>query len=143
MATYVLVYTIPKFAFLKQTLYTGYPQKQHTAAIQNFIQSSCMGSVRGLPYLFEGHNGEALSQRGSQWVIAQAVKKAGILKEASLHTLRHTYATHLLEQGVNILTIKALLGHAHIETTMVYLHLARPSANLAFSPMDTLYKQAK
>jgi site-specific recombinase XerD len=94
-------------------------------------------------YLFEGHNGEALSQRGSQWVIAQAVKKAGILKEASMHTLRHTYATHLLEQGVNILTIKALLGHAHIETTMVYLHLARPSANLAFSPMDTLYKQAK
>jgi site-specific recombinase XerD len=94
-------------------------------------------------YLFEGHNGEALSQRGSQWVIAQAVKKAGILKEASLHTLRHTYATHLLEQGVNILTIKALLGHAHIETTMVYLHLARPSADLAFSPMDTLYQQTK
>lgn len=94
-------------------------------------------------YLFEGVNGEALSQRGAQWVIAQAVKKAGLLKEVSLHTLRHSYATHLLEQGVNILTIKALLGHAHIETTMVYLHLARPTEHLAFSPLDTLYKQAR
>lgn len=94
-------------------------------------------------YLFEGVNGGALSQRGAQWVIAQAVKKAGLIKEVSLHSLRHSYATHLLEQGVSILTIKALLGHAHIETTMVYLHLARPSEHLAFSPLDTLYKQAR
>ena len=90
-------------------------------------------------YLFEGNDGNAYSQRGAQWAIAQAVKRAGILKEVSLHTLRHTYATHLLEQGVNILTIKELLGHAHIDTTMVYLHLARTTAVVAFSPMDTLY----
>jgi len=94
-------------------------------------------------FLFEGNNGEAYSQRGAQWAISQAVKKAGIVKEVSLHTLRHTYATHLLEQGINILAIKELLGHAHIETTMVYLHLAQPSANVAFSPMDTLYNPAK
>jgi integrase/recombinase XerD len=87
-------------------------------------------------YLFEGHDGNLYSQRGAQWAISQAVKKAGIAKEVSLHTLRHTYATHLLEQGLNILTI-------HIETTMIYLHLARPSANLAFSPIDTLYNQPK
>lgn len=79
-------------------------------------------------YLFEGNDGAAYSQRGAQWAISQAVKRAGIAKEVSLHTLRHTYATHLLEQGVNILTIKELLGHAHIDTTMIYLHLARPSA---------------
>jgi integrase/recombinase XerD len=94
-------------------------------------------------YLFEGHDGNVYSQRGAQWAISQAVKKAGIAKEVSLHTLRHTYATHLLEQGLNILTIKELLGHAHIETTMIYLHLARTCANLAFSPMDTLYSKAK
>lgn len=94
-------------------------------------------------FLFEGNNGEAYSQRGAQWAITQAVKKSGIVKEVTLHTLRHTYATHLLEQGVNILTIKELLGHAHIDTTMVYLHLARPSVMLAFSPMDTLYVKAK
>ena len=94
-------------------------------------------------YLFEGNDGQAYSQRGAQWAISQAVKKAGIVKEVSLHTLRHTYATHLLEQGVNILTIKELLGHAHIDTTMIYLHLARPSALVAFSPMDTLYNHCK
>jgi len=94
-------------------------------------------------YLFEGNDGEAYSQRGAQWAISQAVKKAGVVKEVSLHTLRHTYATHLLEQGINILAIKELLGHARIETTMVYLHLARPCAVVAFSPMDTLYNRCK
>jgi integrase/recombinase XerD len=93
-------------------------------------------------FLFEGQNGEAFSQRGAQWVMSEAVKKAGIVKQdVSLHTLRHTYATHLLEQGLNILTIKELLGHAHINTTMVYLHLATPAMHQAFSPLDTLYKQ--
>lgn len=94
-------------------------------------------------YLFEGNNGQAYSQRGAQWALSEAVKKSGIFKDVTLHTLRHTYATHLLEQGVNILTIKELLGHAHIDTTMVYLHLAKPSAVVAFSPMDTLYPAAK
>jgi integrase/recombinase XerD len=70
-------------------------------------------------YLFEGNDGDAMSQRGTQWVVYQAVKRAGIRKEVHTHTLRHSYATHLLEQGVNILTIQQLLGHAHIETTMV------------------------
>jgi integrase/recombinase XerD len=94
-------------------------------------------------FLFEGHNGNAFSQRGTQWVVSQAVKKAGVVKDVCVHTLRHTYATHLLEQGVNILTIKDLLGHAHIETTMIYLHLARVPAVVAFSPMDTLYNRCK
>jgi site-specific recombinase XerD len=93
-------------------------------------------------YLFEGNKGEAMSQRGTQWVIYQAVKRAGIRKEVHTHTLRHSYATHLLEQGVNILTIKELLGHAHIETTMVYLHIAKPSPQTVFSPLDTLYNQS-
>ncbi|MGH2563183.1 MAG: tyrosine-type recombinase/integrase, partial [Ginsengibacter sp.] len=92
-------------------------------------------------YLFEGVDGHAMSQRGTQWVVYQAVKRAGIRKEVHTHTLRHSYATHLLEQGVNILTIKDLLGHAHIETTMVYLHIAKPSAQTVFSPLDTLYGQ--
>ena len=105
--------------------------------IKKYLQAE-----RPRTFLFEGHNGEVFSQRGAQWVMSQALKKASIVKEdVSLHTLRHTYATHLLEQGVNILTIKELLGHAHIDTTMIYLHLARPMLNMAFSPMDTLYNQ--
>jgi integrase/recombinase XerD len=92
-------------------------------------------------YLFEGSDGQGMSQRGTQWVVGEAVKRAGIRKEVHAHTLRHSYATHLLEQGVNILVIKELLGHAHIETTMVYLHIAKPSTQNVFSPLDTLYKQ--
>lgn len=92
-------------------------------------------------FLFEGVDGAAMSQRGTQWVVGEAVKRAGIRKEVHTHTLRHSYATHLLEQGVNILTIQDLLGHACIETTMVYLHIAKPSAQTVFSPLDTLYGQ--
>lgn len=92
-------------------------------------------------YLFEGNAGEAMSQRGTQWVVGEAVKRAGIRKEVHTHTLRHSYATHLLEQGVNILVIKELLGHSHIETTMVYLHIAKPDTQTVFSPLDTLYNQ--
>ncbi len=105
--------------------------------IKEYLQAE-----RPQTFLFEGHTGGAFSQRGAQWVMSQALKKTCIVKEdVSLHTLRHSYATHLLEQGVNILTIKELLGHAHIDTTMIYLHLARPMLNMAFSPMDTLYNQ--
>ena len=93
-------------------------------------------------YLFEGNDSEAMSQRGTQWVVGEAVKRAGIRKEIHTHTLRHSYATHLLEQGVNILIIKELLGHAHIETTMVYLHIAKPDTKNVFSPLDTLYEQS-
>jgi integrase/recombinase XerD len=56
-----------------------------------------------------------------------------------VHTLRHTYATHLLEDGLDIVSIKDLLGHSHIETTMIYLHVAQSGRKKPWSPMDTLY----
>jgi integrase/recombinase XerD len=79
------------------------------------------------------------SQRGVQWAVSEAARKAGITKDISTHTLRHTYATHLLEDGLDILTIKNLMGHVNIETTMIYLHVAQSGNNKAFSPLDTLY----
>lgn len=79
------------------------------------------------------------SQRGVQWAVKQAKKQAGILKEMTVHTLRHTYATHLLEDGLDIITIKDLLGHECIDTTMVYLHVAQSGRVKPFSPLDTLY----
>lgn len=54
-------------------------------------------------------------------------------KEVSTHTLRHSYATHLLEQGLDIVTIKELLEHAAVETTIAYLHIAKPCAKTAFT----------
>jgi site-specific recombinase XerD len=79
------------------------------------------------------------SQRGVQWAVNQARKEAGITKEMTVHTLRHTYATHLLEDGLDIITIKELLGHECIDTTMVYLHVAQSGRRKPFSPLDTLY----
>jgi integrase/recombinase XerD len=98
-------------------------------------------------YLFNGKpDGQAggdfdsrYSQRGVQWVVQQACKAAGVSKEVSVHTLRHTYATHLLEDGLDIVSIKELLGHERIETTMIYLHVAKNGRKAPFSPLDTLY----
>jgi integrase/recombinase XerD len=93
-------------------------------------------------FLFEGMNGQAIASRSVQSIMREALKKTTITKErVSLHTLRHSYATHLLEQGVNIIAIKQLLGHSHIETTMVYLHLTEPVFTQVVSPMDILYNQ--
>lgn len=93
-------------------------------------------------WLFNGKDADGrYSSKGLNWVMREALKKAGITKEVSLHTLRHSYATHLLEDGVNILLIKKLLGHAKIETTMIYLHVAQCPIASAHSPLDTLYPQ--
>lgn len=81
------------------------------------------------------------SVKGLSWVMREALKKTGIKKDVSLHSLRHSYATHLLEEGVSILAIKELLGHANITTTMIYLHVANPPATTVHSPLDTLYPE--
>jgi integrase/recombinase XerD len=79
------------------------------------------------------------SVRGLAWVMRETIKKTSIKKDVTLHTLRHTYATHLLEEGLNIVTLKELLGHAEIATTMIYLHIAQCALLKAHSPLDTLY----
>ena len=69
-------------------------------------------------WLFNGNSADgevvAYSQRGIQWVVREARKAAGLHKNAMAHTLRHTYATHLLEDGLDIMSIKELLGHAQL-----------------------------
>jgi site-specific recombinase XerD len=103
--------------------------------IQQFIDST--GAT---DYLFTGVDFDSrYSQRGVQWVIKNLCKKAGIKKDVNTHTLRHTYATHLLEDGLDIVSIKELLGHANIETTMIYLHIAQTGRKAPFCPMDRLY----
>ena len=99
-------------------------------------------SARPKKYLFNGKTkGQPLGKGAVQQSFRLAVAKAGILKEVSVHSLRHSYATHLLEEGVDIVTIKELLGHVAIETTMMYLHVAKVSRVNAHSPLDTLYKR--
>lgn len=93
--------------------------------------------------LAPGSDDVLYSQRGLQWMVNQHVKKAGIIKRVSAHTLRHTYATHLLEDGLDIVSIKELLGHAKLETTLIYLHVAQFDKIKSFSPLDTLFQGRK
>lgn len=91
-------------------------------------------------WLFNGKEADGrYSVKGLSWVLRENLKKTSITKEVSLHSLRHSYATHLLEQGVNIVTLKELLGHAQITTTMIYLHIAQCDLVKAHSPLDRLY----
>jgi len=97
-------------------------------------------TCRPVQYLFNGSEpGSPFSVRGMQWTLREAVKKCKLQKSITLHTLRHSYATHLLEEGMDIVTIKELPGHERIETTLVYLHVARPDRSNLFSPFDRLY----
>lgn len=82
-----------------------------------------------------------LSDKAIQNIVKEAVKKAGIVKNASVHTLRHSFATHLLMNGVNIREIQELLGHKNVETTMIYTHVLRDMSNAPKSPLDVLYKK--
>lgn len=93
-------------------------------------------------YLFNGKiKGEPLGHSAVQQSFRLALGQANIIKDASVHTLRHSFATHLLEDGVDIVTIKELLGHVNIETTMMYLHVAKCNRINAHSPFDSLYKK--
>ena len=91
-------------------------------------------------WLFNGKEADGrYSVRGLAWVMRETIKKTTIQKKVNLHSLRHAYATHLLEEGLNIVTLKDLLGHAEITTTMIYLHVAQCPMIKSHSPLDTLY----
>jgi integron integrase len=82
-----------------------------------------------------------ISDKSIQTAIGKAVKKAGIAKHATVHTLRHSFATHLLMSGVNIREVQSLLGHKSVETTMIYTHVLRDMQNVPQSPLDALLKE--
>ena len=85
------------------------------------------------------HADEQVLQR----VMREAVRRAGIVKYAKVHTLRHSFATHLLMRGVNIREVQEYLGHRSVETTMIYTHVMRGLNSTAVSPLDALGKRAE
>ena len=97
-------------------------------------------------FLFEGNGNPQqqgfdgrYSQRGVQWAVKTVARQAGIIKDVHTHMLRHSYATHLLEDGVNIIAVQKLLGHANIETTLEYLHVCTLPEQLPVSPLDKIF----
>jgi site-specific recombinase XerD len=88
-------------------------------------------------WLFPGNKGH-LSTRTIQEIVRIAAKKAGIKKRVHPHALRHSYATHLIENGYDLMSVQSLLGHNSPQTTMVYLHIARMKFINVKSPLDGL-----
>ena len=107
--------------------------------LRNYYKA-CRPSV----YLFEGQrSGQAMHERSIQHFIQTYIAKIGLGgKDYSAHTLRHSFATHLLDAGTDIHTIKELLGHSNLATTMIYLHLQQTKRAAIISPLDAVMQQA-
>ncbi|PIR66317.1 MAG: integrase [Parcubacteria group bacterium CG10_big_fil_rev_8_21_14_0_10_36_14] len=86
-------------------------------------------------FLFESERGGKLTTRTAQKIFENALKKTGIKKDATFHSLRHSFATHLLENGTDVRYVQELLGHANIRTTQIYTHITNPSLKNIKSPL--------
>jgi site-specific recombinase XerD len=95
-------------------------------------------------YVFEGqYKGEPYSGSSVRQVMGKAVIAAGLTKKATPHTLRHSFATHLLETGTDLRFIQSLLGHSSIKTTTIYTHLTKKGVDRIQSPLDRLVDEAR
>jgi integrase/recombinase XerD len=92
---------------------------------------------KGIYFLFKGRKNSHLSVRSVQMIIKKAAAKSRISKDIHPHTLRHSFATHILENGADITSVQSLLGHSEVRTTMGYLHVMKPKLISVKSPLDT------
>src|SRR3989344_1869259 len=86
-------------------------------------------------FVFASERGGKLTTRTAQKVFERSLKKAEIKKDATFHSLRHSFATHLLENGVDVRYVQELLGHQNIRTTQIYTHVTNPSLKNIKSPL--------
>ena len=94
----------------------------------------------GQPWLFPGYRGQHMSRRQLHRIVRLAAGRAGIAKRVGVHTLRHSFATHLLEQKTDIRIIQVLLGHKKLDTTALYTRVAINALGQVTSPLDFLLK---
>ena len=113
----------------KKDRITVFPEKMITD-IQNLIAGK-----QGNDFVFESIRGGKLTTTAGQKVFEKALKRAGIQKDATFHSLRHSFATHLLENGVDVRYVQELLGHQNIRTTQIYTHITNPAIRNIKSPL--------
>ncbi len=106
------------------------PEKFKADIINNLANKT------GNEYFFISQMGGKLSERTAQIIFEKSLKMANIQKEATFHSLRHSFATHLLENGVDVRYVQELLGHANIKTTQIYTKVTNPSLKKIKSPLD-------
>jgi len=87
-------------------------------------------------YVFESNRGGRLDERTAQKIFENALKRADVKKDATFHSLRHSFATHLLENGTDVRYVQELLGHANIRTTQIYTKVTNPSLKRIKSPLE-------
>ena len=117
-------------------------KKDRIFNIPHFLLKSLKRQARkqigiGQEYLFSGPKGK-LTERNIQKIVKRAAKVAGISKDVHTHTLRHSFATHLLESNIDIRKIQELLGHSDLSTTQIYTHISREELKKVPSPLDNL-----
>ena len=95
------------------------------------------------PWLFPSYRGQHTSRRQLHRIVRLAAGRAGIIKRVGVHTLRHSFATHLLEQKTDIRVIQALLGHKKLDTTALYTRVAIKAIGEVTSPLDLLLTEVK
>jgi len=88
--------------------------------------------------LFTGQMGGQYSERSAQMVLKEAARRAGISRPVTLHTLRHSFATHLLEKGTDLRYIQSLLGHSSPKTTQIYTLITTKGSDQIKNPLDNL-----
>lgn len=106
--------------------------------LENYIKK-----YRPKEYLFCGRTkNEPISASAMRWALCQALKREGLARGLNIHSLRHSFATHLLSLGTNLLVIKRLLGHSDIRTTMIYLHINDQMNGGLTNPLDILFPKS-
>jgi len=119
---------------------SGKGGKDRIFILPNAMIDELKGFVNGKTndnFVFDGRNGK-MSARAVQKVISNVSKKAGIQKSVHVHTLRHSFATHLLESGEDIRKIQELLGHSNLSTTQIYTHVSTAELKKVKNPLDSL-----
>jgi len=116
----------------KKDRLTIFPEK-----ISKDIKNLIAGK-QGNDFVFESNRGGKLTTTSLQKIFQKALLKSDIQKDATFHSLRHSFATHLLENGVDVRYVQELLGHQNIRTTQIYTHVTNPSLKNIKSPLDNL-----